>query len=388
MMMPHMIYLLACAANDMLPDEKRVRELTEDMDSLYKMASFHQVTALAACALSSAGVKDAHFMQELAVASWKDMVMSGQLEKIEKAFDEAGMWHMRLKGAILKDYYPQPYLRQMSDIDLLVDPAAEAMTDGLMESLGFERKNDPDHEFDNHGMYVKKPVSCFEIHWKLMGRNTLFKKGYQYYKNVDGKLLTDDENPFVRHFSNEDFYLFMVAHEYKHYNFGGVGIRSLLDVYVYLKKFRKDLDWKYIEAEAGKLGIADFEKTNRKLAWKLFAPGGWAFSSEEGENTELPDKVRLTEEEDQMLSYILSSGTYGVKAHVAANQVRNIGLGKFVLGQIFLPMKVVKKRYPFFYRHKWMLPVLPLYHMVSSRRKISNMIRELRNEKSTPKRDA
>lgn len=386
-----LIYLMACAINGIVPDAGRISDITADMDSLFKFASFHQVTALTACALSSAGVRDAHFMQDLAVTTWKDMVMAEQLEKIEAAFDEAGIWHMRLKGAILKDYYPQPYQRQMSDVDILIDPAAEDKTDELMASLGFERKKDPDHEFDNHGMYEKKPVSCFEIHWKLIGKNTLFKKGYQYYKDVEDKLVADDENRFVRHFSDEDFYLFMIAHEYKHYNFGGVGIRSLIDTYVFLKKFRKSLDWKYIEREAEKLGIADFEKMNRKLSVKLFAPGSFVLSPGEGMTGDAAageNAVSLTEEEAQMLTYFVSSGTYGVKTHVAANRVKNIGWGRFLLGEIFLPMKVVKTKYPFFYKHKVLLPALPIYHMVSKRKKILNMVRELKKEKSIPKRDA
>ena len=37
------------------------------------------------------------------------------------------------------------------------------------------------------------------------------------------------------HFTDEDFYVFIVAHEYKHFaDLGGTGIRNLVDRYVYL----------------------------------------------------------------------------------------------------------------------------------------------------------
>ena len=65
---------------------------------------------------------------------------------------------------------------------------------------------------------------------------------------------------------------YMTAHEYKHYSAGGTGLRSLLDVYLFLRKFGKSLDFDYISQEAEAWGFTEFEGLNRSLALRLF-PG-------------------------------------------------------------------------------------------------------------------
>jgi len=61
--------------------------------------------------------------------------------------------------------------------------------------------------------------------------------------------------------------------------YGGMGVRLLLDIYIYMKKFHDSLDWDYIKGELEKLGIADFERESRELAMKVF--GGGKLTDEE-----------------------------------------------------------------------------------------------------------
>ena len=62
----------------------------------------------------------------------------------------------------------------------------------------------------------------------------------------------------------------MTAHEWKHYNASGTGIRFLLDRYVYCKAKGDVLNWKYITEQCRQLEIADFEQECRQLAVKVF----------------------------------------------------------------------------------------------------------------------
>lgn len=88
---------------------------------------------------------------------------------------------------------------------------------------------------------------------------------YPYFKDIKERLIPDENSDHVYHFRNEDFYLFMLAHEYKHFT-GGTGVRSLVDTYIFLRRFSKSLDWDYLGEELEKLGITDFERSNRELA--------------------------------------------------------------------------------------------------------------------------
>ena len=141
-----------------------------------------------------------------------------------------------------------------------------------------------------HDEYIKKPVCYFEIHRGLFELND--NKLFEYYQNAESRLLIE-EGTSERHFSEEDFYIYLIAHEYKHFSSSGTGIRSLMDIYVFWQKFGEQLDNKYLEVEFDKLGIDDFEKRNRSLAFRLF-------SGEE-----------LSEQEDDYVRYFILSGVHG-----------------------------------------------------------------------------
>ena len=68
---------------------------------------------------------------------------------------------------------------------------------------------------------------------------------YHYYKHIEEKLLKANEKSYKRLFSDEDFYIYMTAHSYKHYSVGGTGLRSLLDSFVFVKEKGKHLNWDY-----------------------------------------------------------------------------------------------------------------------------------------------
>ena len=120
-----------------------------------------------------------------------------------------------------------------------------------------------------------------------------------YKRQVVDRLVQDEKLPFRYHFTPEDFYVFVVAHAYKHYSHGGTGIRTLADFYVMNRKLGKTLDWEYVESELRSLGILDYERDSRKLSQKLFG------------NTKTVLRPELTEEENQMFAYYLGATTYG-----------------------------------------------------------------------------
>ena len=121
----------------------------------------------------------------------------------------------------------------------------------------------------NHDVYMKPPVLNFELHTALFG-SAHAEPLYKYYADTRRLLRKDDGNNYGYHFSDEDFYVYMNAHEWKHYSGGGTGIRSLLDCYVYCKIKGENLNRNYITEQCRQLEITDFEKERRALAVKIF----------------------------------------------------------------------------------------------------------------------
>lgn len=338
------IYLCKCAINEVSPDLSKVK--TENLQHLYEAAESHMLTAITAMALESAGVKDYDFTQAKGKAFRKNAALDVDKRLLFQLLDSEGVWYMPLKGAVLKDCYPKYGMRQMSDFDILFDEQHAKRVKEIMVQLGFEIQH---VGVGHHDSYTKKPVSNFEMHTMLFAPEHN-EKMYVYYKDIKSRLIKDQENRFGYHFSNEDFYIFMLAHEYKHYSNGGTGLRSLLDIYVFMQKFGSSLDMDYLERELEKLGISDFEKQSRQLALKLF------------------NGSSLTAEDKEMLEYMILSGTFGNMENSVKYNVKKYGGGlsgklKYLFRRTFPPIIKLQEAYPFFYKHKILIPFLTIYRI-------------------------
>jgi len=349
------LYLLSCAVNDTKPDNAKVAGM--DIEAVFNVASRHMVSAIVAVALKSAGLTNRRFSQAFAQAQRKAVILNNDLAQIIASFEENGIWYMPLKGAILKNLYPRFGMREMADIDMLIDMDKAADAKRILERLGFIAKS---YGINNVDAYVKPPLSNVEIHKSLFGFQH-DRKFYDYYEYVIHRLEKDTDNIFGYHFRPEDFYVYMIAHEYKHYQSAGTGLRSLLDTVVFLKKNK--LDMKYIRQETGKLGISEFEAANRVTALSLLG-GTDVFDSE-------------------MVNYIIESGTFGNLDHAVKNKMNKQGGGKIgYLLRRLLGIKsgnysdYLKQRHPVFYKYKILLPFLPFYRLAYGVKKYPRRMKE------------
>ena len=356
------IYLLKCALNEQTPDKEQLK--CGRTDIILAAAKRHMLTSAAAMALESGGIRTEETAKVTAIALRKLLIFKAALAEVETKLNEAGIWYMPLKGTVLQYLYPRFGMREMADHDILIDPGRAADVKDIMEGLGFTTEH---FGGSNHDVYYKRPVLNFEMHTGLFGE-AHEEKLYEYYKNIGERLITTDS--CRREFTPEDFYIYMIAHEYKHYSGSGTGLRSLADTYVYLNKKRLDMD--HVKRETEKLGISDYEAANRSLAMHLFGDGV------------------LTEEDQEMLDYILSSGTYGTIGHRIENKIRKNNWSKvrYMADRFIVPVSCRNKSYgayaaayPFFYKHKLLLPLLPFYRTAKAIKRGSFMTeaRAIRN---------
>ncbi|MBQ3448030.1 MAG: nucleotidyltransferase family protein, partial [Synergistaceae bacterium] len=157
------IYLAGCAVNGVIPDKSRLKGV--DMAGLYAEASRHMLGAVAAYALETAGIKDERFTQARAKALRKAVIQDADLREISGRLEDAGIWHVPLKGAVLGGYYPAFGLREMSDVDILFDSSRAREVRKIMEGLGFHTE---DFGTCHHDEYHRPPVSNIEMHRVLI----------------------------------------------------------------------------------------------------------------------------------------------------------------------------------------------------------------------------
>ena len=244
----------------------------------------------------------------------------------------------------MKDYYPRYGMREMSDNDILCDSSRMAEVREIMESLGYTCEH---YGKWNHDTYQKPPTLVFEMHHSLFvqGEMPAFDR---YYAGVFDRLIHRDGCEYA--FSDEDFYLYLLAHGYKHFSHNGTGLRFLLDIYVYLQT-HPGMDSDRIARELEKLGLTEFEQRSRELAVKLFGFG------------ELDDRDRewLTHFMDSSLYGSVRQGEYNMLTRQLKGRDTKSAKRKYLFDRVFLRGEALKKEYPFFARHRCLLPFLYLY---------------------------
>ena len=335
-----LIYLLYCAVNGTIPDTAKVQSM--DLQVLYKIAKFHTVRAAVCIALKRAGVQDNQFDQAYKKAVRKNIYLDIERSAILADFETQGIWNMPLKGSVLKDLYPEIGMREMADNDLLLNADKQEQSKEIMLSHGYTAEH---YGVSNHDVYMKPPVLNFELHTTLFGSDhdeTL----YRYYADTKRLLRKDEDNNYGFHFSNEDFYVYMTAHEWKHYNGGGTGIRSLLDCYVYCKVKGDLLDWEYITAHCKQLEIADFEQKRRALAVKVFSS---------------KTLLELTKSELEMLMSYLTAGTYGTIENSIEKKLKQQSKKRYILSNMFPNLDYMKRSVGFVRKIPILYPVGIVY---------------------------
>lgn len=388
---------------------------------LYYIAKKHNLVSLMAQAMEKMGFESdseiwKRWLKEKNQLIYKSVLMDVEREAIQDFFEENNIWYMLLKGMVIRKYYPAPELREMADNDILFDNKYSKEVYDFMTARGY--KSD-DYNKGYHDEYLKPPAYNFEMHRQLVSSKER-PKWYEYYKDVKSILINDANGKNQFYFSDNDFYVYFIVHTYKHFLNSGMGLRTVLDVYLYLNNLQDKLDFDYIEEQLKKLDAYDFEQTFRSLTFKMFgenAKEGNAAADELQDSFDAKEQDMLREsfdakkqdklcgsfdakeqdkwwgsfdaKEQEMLSYILDAGTYGNLENSVAHKMgytkgekkKASDKAKYIFRRLFPSMDTIEEFFPFFYKHKWAIPFLYIYRIgkipFTRRKKVAGELREV-----------
>lgn len=346
-----LIYIVSCAINKTAPLPEKIKSI--DLDRLLIAASYQKMVPLVAFELEKIGIRDSRFTDEWHRAAYIIHMQDEERQNVLADLEEAGVWYMPLKGAIIKELYPAYGVRPMSDNDILIDKERAADVKRIMENRSFRTVH---FGYGHQDDYMKPPFLHFEMHRVLFDSSLIVL--HEYYKDLKNRLIKDEGNGYGYHFSEEDFYIYMIAHMYKHYYWEGVGLRALFDIYVFLNQKQRTMNRHYLDGELQRAGIDNFEKKIRNLALTVFSEG---------------TTDNLSKKEKKMLDTIISFGDYGQKKESQYTGI--IPTCKYIARRLFVPIDVVKVSYPMAYKHKILLPLLPVFRIIKRRH---NVKRELK----------
>ena len=348
-------------------------ETEEVWENIYRLSQFHKIQSLIFHAVQKLPkeqrppesiLKKIQQAGSLEIA--RDTVQKAAQMELLTAFEKAGIAVLPLKGFLIKQFYPDTSMRMMADLDILFPVEKEKETEGVLTALGYVCE----HKDSHHSVYMRHPFMNIEMHYNMIGNDSLLDA---YYDNIWERLELEPGMSYIYRLKWEDFYIFMIAHLAKHFQSGGSGIRSVIDVQQFLDKMEEKLDWKYIDEELRKIELTQFEQHMRNLTAIWF--GG----------------EKETEFYAQLREFIQNSGIYGTLENLGVQRAVRAGRkgwkGKMQmwLNVIFLPYKEMKMQYPYLLKCPVLLPIAWIqrfFRIIFLRRKKAKRILSSMNAES------
>lgn len=265
-----------------------------------------------------------------------------ELEQVFSDFEKNEIYFMPLKGYVIKPDYPQSDFRLMTDADILFKEDQIESVKKVFEDHGFEYEYFDD---DNQYHFAKKPYVYIEMHTSLVNHNN---EKYDYYTHIWEKSSAKAGHKFFYEMTLEDYYIFMIEHASNHFKLGGVGLRQILDIYVFNKKHSHQLNYGYLEEQLEILNLYVFEQQMSFIATKWYEKQDF-------------ETLSLLEE------FVLLSSTLGRNTVYYANlsldhkrkaesENRKESKLNFIFSTIFPDIKTMKRYYPYLSKAPLLLP--------------------------------
>lgn len=268
-----------------------------------------------------------------------------EIGQLREKFRENGIEFVLLKGTLLKHLYPRTEVRLMSDADVLIKTEQYDRIRPIMKEMGYTEVLESDHEL----VWDKPGALHLELHKRLIPS---YNKDYYAYFGDGWRLARKTEtSEYVM--GNEDQFIYLFTHYAKHYRDGGIGIRHLVDLYVFLRAY-PDLDMAYVERELESLQLLTFCKNSLETVRFWF-----------GEGEETPMAAFMTDK-------IFGSGAYGTeKDHVLSEGVKTAKEAdresvrrRKLWGLIFPSAKALSQKYPVLKKAPILLPLVWVYRWI------------------------
>lgn len=343
-----LLYLIRCALRE--EPVSSDWHITTPLATLLKLATFHSIEAVLydVVKLSFTSEEDKPVVIEWGLAHDKVfrryLLFEAERTAILSEMSKKGIWAMVLKGVVLKNYYPKPHCRQMADNDILFDGSKRQEVKEIMLSRQYTIGH---YQGAYDDVYYKDPLYNFEMHVKL----SVAPQYKAYFDGIEERLVS--VGAVEKQLTDSDFYLYVLAHELKHYSVSGSGLRGLIDLYYYMKKEKERLDWDFLSEQMSRLGMLSFDQERHTLMRDLFSGDLAAFQST-FYNT--------------MLMRYCQSGTYGtldqfVDTKLSEQIETRHAFLSYYFKKVFLIHDNIQNS-PFLQKYKIALPFFVVYRLI------------------------
>lgn len=356
---------------DLSGDDKQI--IKDNIREIYETSKRNDMAHLVGYALEkqdliSQGTEAfARFQKQQYLAIYRCEGMEFEIGRMREAFEREHIDFIMLKGAVIRDLYPEGWMRTSSDIDILIHPtdmdAAERL---FMDELGYEKGVESTHDRSFHtagGVHI-------ELHYTLLederanSASDVLGEAWEHATPAKGK-------KHEYELSDAMFYFYHIAHIAKHIEYAGVGARPFIDLWLINKSPNKKTEERQTLLSRGSLDT--FSAVCDELA------DYW-----------LGDRKTLSEIGKKFEIFILNCGIYGSEENRIAI-FRNDGGGTagYIFKRLFMPYSSLKQAYPIIERHKWLTPFYQMarWFKLITGEKTKKAINEVKISTSTSAKD-
>lgn len=299
----------------------------DELKSLYKLSKSHDLVHIVADALikhnliANADIKSV-YESAIMSAIFRCENINCEFDSIKSALSDAKIKFIPLKGAVIRKFYPEQWLRTSCDIDILVsEDNIDAASDYLIRTLGYKLEEKAYHDyslFSPGGVHLELHFSIKEADDDL---DRVLEQAWDF-------TVPCADNPYEYVFTNEFLLFHLYAHAAYHFkDGGGCGVRPFIDVK--LLKNRIGYDRAKLTDLLSHAKISVFADYFDKLSDVWFGDG------------ERDDVIDETE------NFIFNGGVYGsIENKTAARQSVKKGKFRNLLSRIWMPYEQLCQIYP------------------------------------------
>lgn len=282
------------------------------------------------------------YMQYIA----KDIKQRLVISRLNQLFEQNQIQHIFLKGSHLKSFYPKSYMRAMGDIDVLVQTHKFKTAKKILKDHGYRLIS----KYYYHDTYESEEGIQIELHPFIEHE---FKNTYGDFFSYPFDYVMPSKT-YQKQFTPAFEAVYLLYHLDKHIHHGGIGLRSILDIYIFLLK--QNMDEKTLYQYLKQTNLLRFYEIIVNI-----------------HNQYLTNKVNIKSETNlvlndddymELLLYFMKSGIHGkavghdpFKSHLASNHAEKHPF-KYLLKVLFPSYKKVSHQSNLI---KYVPILLPIY---------------------------
>ena len=345
-----------------------------DWNELINLSRKHKIEGLIYSALNKAELLE-NIDEDKVKDLKKEVFFTGvtqisNMSKLEKVFNEFSKENVPvivLKGLVVREYYPQPEQRSMSDADIFVKAKDLNKSKKILIDLGY---TEIDAEASHHIKYIKSGYPMIELHWHVMKRDGFSDELDLFEDDIwDRTIEVNVKGAKVLSLGYEDLALHLCMHMAAHLAASGFGVRQIADLVLLVEKKGHLIDWTLFINKAEEFGFKKFIIIMFKICNILFS-------------MDIPKEMAVYKIDDEemfesLISTIFDGGVYGKKdmASNFANQVAfnykgkdsnaTIGAIRRYFRFIFPSIETMSDKYSYARKIRILTPIAWIHHLFS-----------------------